>query len=91
MEVGISAMTRSGNSFAKVSVTKGSGSFTGDITPSSNVFAADSFQGNTKAWEGDNLTSDALFDDVLSGTPFGIGEFGGLAHFKNVTQPTISH
>ena len=38
-------------------------------------------------WSGANVTdkgSSAGGDELNSGTPYGIGEFGGIAHFRNL-------
>ena len=62
------------------------------MTRSTKTFAKVTISKGVKAWDGDNLTSNALgFDDLLSGVVFGVGKLGGTAHFKNVTQTTVSH
>lgn len=40
-------------------------------------------------WEGENLTSNEFgFDEINSGIPFGLGEFGGIKHFENIKDRT---
>lgn len=66
--------TPSGNSFTDVSFTAGSGSM-----------VRLSFSLGTNPWTGQNLSADAFgFDSMFSGTPFGIGIFGGVYHFAAI-------
>lgn len=59
---------------------------------SSNKWAKVDRKRADKAWTGDNMHGAAFgFDDIFSGKPFGVGEFGGVDHFKNVTQNGIDH
>ena len=79
---------RSSNSFSKRTIDTSSNSFS-DISfqASSNTFSAKSFTSSNKAWEGTNTSASA----------YGVGpyvitqEYGGIAHFKGVTKPTIDH
>ena len=72
----------SSNSFAKKVIAKSSNSF------AKKVIA----KGTAGGWNGDNLTASEFgFDDLASGTPFGIGEYGGIRHFQARAKVTVTH
>ena len=57
-----------------------------------NTFIKKEPKKGSNAWEGENLTADAPGSgDLYSGVAPGLGEAGGIAHFKNRTTPTAKH
>ena len=85
-------MPISSNSFAKDDPTTSANvAASTDPTVSTNVPARDPVTPGGYAWEGDNLTGGAGIGDMISGIAPGVEEAGGIAHFKNRTQPTITH
>lgn len=84
----------SSNSFSKQAFSTGSGSFTDDITHSSNTMTREVWVKGSNAWGGENTASSAFGNEDVFGGPdstFGDGVFGGMSHFALRTKPTISH
>lgn len=49
---------------------------------STNKFTTKVFKKNTKAWSGDNQTGSAYGAEEKGNEPYGIGEYGGVRHFR---------
>mgnify|MGYP001594864649 CR=1 FL=1 len=58
---------------------------------STNAFTKKEITKSLNSWAGDNITASNPFDELLSGTAPGVGEAGGIEHFKNVTQTAPTH
>lgn len=59
---------------------------------SNNSFTKKEFTRGKNSWAGDNITASAAgFDEILSGVAPGVGEPGGIDHFKNIDQPEVNH
>lgn len=85
-------MNPSSNSFEQKVIAQSINTFASDDPEqSTNTFAKDSLPQGQNAWEGDNLTSGPPIGDEMSGYAPGIGEAGGIAHFKARVNPSISH
>jgi hypothetical protein len=80
-------MQRSSSSFTKgISSRTSANTFTShslSSRKSSNTFIKSTLRfASSVSWSGINMTSGSFgFDEINSGTPFGIGEFGGIKHF----------
>lgn len=86
-------MNISQNQFSQNSIPKSSNSQTSSITPSTNSFSVTQFTYGANPWSGPNVTGNAFGNEDLFGGPnsvFGVGEFGGLNHYKNRTNYTIT-
>ena len=88
----------SANSFTKKTLSTGSGSFAAgsDLPKSANTFSANKFADpdlkiGSKAWEGQNTSDAGLGDDLYSPESQGVNEAGGIRHFVNRVQPSVSH
>lgn len=82
----------SSNSFSKKSFQKSTNAFTDKSTSTSgNSMTKKDFTEGAPVWEGTNTSDAGLGDDLYSPSLFGVNEAGGIAHFKNVTQPVITH
>lgn len=80
------------NSFAKDVPSASSNSFAKDApAASTNSFSSHTIEKGGLAWEGDDLTDAPAPGDQMSYLAPGIGEYGGVAHFKSRTLPTITH
>ena len=47
------------------------------------------FRRNSGSPDGINITGSVYGDDYNS--PYGVGEYGGFEHFKNISQPNPNH
>lgn len=84
-------MKISDNTFSQKAVTTGS-SGSKKTTTTGGAGSKKKITRGIAAWEGVNLRSDALgFDDLFSGKAFGVGELGGISHFKARSRTRPSH
>ena len=61
---------------------------TGSDTPVDKEIA----RGTQHGWEGDNVTDAEMIESLYTAPHAGVGEAGGIAHFKNrPTPPEITH
>ena len=79
-------MTNSQNPFSKHTLTTSANATTDASTVSANqpVTVDENPSGN--AFNGENLSSGDFVDSIANGT-----EYGGIAHFVAIVQPTINH
>lgn len=83
-------MKTSGNSFAKKTVTEVS-AFTDKAVTKGGSFSKKRPTKADKGWEGENTGPGYFGEDLYSGNPFGVGEFGGISHYQRRTKPVITH
>ena len=81
----------SGNQFTRHTFPSSSNASVDSIVPSSNTFGDINFSVVYSVWKGDNIGGGAFgAEDPFGVVSFGIGEFGGISHFKNRTSYSIS-
>lgn len=85
----------SDNQFSKKSYSLSSNSFSDkSFSVTSNSFSDKSFSLTNNVWTGDNLTGGEYgIGDVFGGvdSSYGVGEYGGIAHFVGRTRYNVSH
>ena len=86
-------MIPSSNNFDTNQPSKGAAPTTSQPTKSVNSFAKAGLEKSTDIPSGDNTSGGVMGGDFQTfGNIFGQGEFGGLVHFKNRTDPpAIDH
>ena len=87
-------MEISANPASRKSFNKSTNTSSTTLSPSSNAAANKTFnKASQGAWEGKNVTASIFFGEDVFGGPdsaVGMGEFGGIDHFKNRTDYSIS-
>lgn len=61
------------------------------VAISNNKFRRLAFTKGGNGWNGENLTAGYFEDSLYGGSPFGSGEYGGLAHFKGREDTNVGH